>query len=89
MRMFLLPSIHMSRFPHCLSSALYVSRAPKSLPLFFDPPDGKGMLEPDVQLPTMRVSAEVTEDYVALRLTLRALPMELLRPTIPGLTPPH
>ncbi|MEJ2037125.1 MAG: OB-fold nucleic acid binding domain-containing protein, partial [Maritimibacter sp.] len=30
---------------------------------------------------------EVVEDYIAMRLSLRAHPMELLRPSIPGLTP--
>jgi error-prone DNA polymerase len=29
----------------------------------------------------------VVEDYISLRLTLRAHPMELLRPGIPGITP--
>ena len=35
----------------------------------------------------MHLGEEVVEDYVATRLTLRAHPMELLRPGIPGLTP--
>jgi len=62
-------------------------RAPKPLPLFSDPLDGEGIREPDVILPNMHLGEEVVEDYVALRLTLRAHPMELLRPTIPNLTP--
>lgn len=35
----------------------------------------------------MHLGEEVVEDYVSLRLTLRAHPMELLRPKIDGLTP--
>ena len=35
----------------------------------------------------MHLGEEVVEDYVSMRLTLRAHPMELLRPSIPGLTP--
>ncbi len=62
-------------------------RAPKPLPLFSDPLDGEGVREPEVTLPSMHLGEEVVEDYVAMRLTLRAHPMELLRPTISGLTP--
>ncbi|MDX1781413.1 MAG: error-prone DNA polymerase [Thalassovita sp.] len=61
-------------------------RAPKPLPLFSDPMDGEGIREPEMTLPNMHLGEEVVEDYVALRLTLRAHPMELLRPSIPGLT---
>ncbi len=62
-------------------------RAPKPLPLFANPLDGEGLSEPQVTLPTMHLGEEVVEDYIALRLSLRAHPMELLRPAIPGLTP--
>jgi error-prone DNA polymerase len=62
-------------------------RSPAPLPLFSDPLDGEGAREPQVQLPAMHLGEEVVEDYVAMRLTLRAHPMELLRPSIPGLTP--
>ncbi len=62
-------------------------RAPAPLPLFADPLDGEGIREPQVHLPNMHLGEEVVEDYVSLRLTLRAHPMELLRPMIPGLTP--
>lgn len=62
-------------------------RAPKPLPLFSDPLDGEGLREPAVDLPAMHLGEEVVEDYVSTRLTLRAHPMELLRPMIPGLTP--
>jgi len=61
--------------------------APAPLPLFANPLDGEGLNEPGVRLPEMHLGEEVVEDYIALRLTLRAHPMELLRPTIPGLTP--
>jgi error-prone DNA polymerase len=62
-------------------------RAPKPLPLFNDPIDGECIFEPRVSLPAMHLGEEVVEDYVAMRLTLRAHPMELLRPSLPGLTP--
>nr|WP_209003359.1 error-prone DNA polymerase [Stappia taiwanensis] len=62
-------------------------RAPKPLPLFSDPLDGEGIREPEICLPPMHLGEEVVEDYVAMRLTLRTHPMELLRPSIPGLTP--
>lgn len=35
----------------------------------------------------MHLGEEVVEDYISIRLTLRAHPMELLRPMIPDLTP--
>ena len=56
------------------------------LPLFNDPIDGEGIDEPAVALPPMHLGEEVVEDYVSVRLTLRAHPMELLRPSIPDLT---
>lgn len=61
-------------------------RAPAQLPLFNDPLDGEAIREPEVTLPQMHLGEEVVEDYVATRLTLRAHPMELLRPAMPGLT---
>jgi error-prone DNA polymerase len=62
-------------------------RAPNPLPLFNDPIDGEGIVEPDITLPTMQLGQEVVEDYVSMRLSLRAHPMELLRPSIPNLIP--
>ncbi|MCB1385962.1 MAG: error-prone DNA polymerase [Nitratireductor sp.] len=62
-------------------------RSPAPLPLFSDPIDGEGLREPQVILPAMHLGEEVVEDYVSMRLTLRAHPMELLRPVLPGLTP--
>ncbi|QDY68238.1 error-prone DNA polymerase [Qingshengfaniella alkalisoli] len=60
--------------------------APSTPPLFNDPVDGETINEPAVSLPQMHLGEEVVEDYVATRLTLRAHPMELLRPFMPGLT---
>lgn len=62
-------------------------RAPKPLPLFNDPLDGEAIHEPKIVLPQMSLGEEVVEDYVSMRLSLRAHPMELLRPSLPGLTP--
>ncbi|SFA91466.1 error-prone DNA polymerase, DnaE-like [Poseidonocella pacifica] len=62
-------------------------RAPAPLPLFANPLDGEGLREPDVVLPPAHLGEEVVEDYVSMRLTLRAHPMELLRPVIPGILP--
>ena len=67
--------------------AVRAIRAPAPLPLFADPLDGEGLREPAVTLPAMRPGEEVVEDYLATRLSLRAHPMELLRPSLPGLTP--
>ncbi|WP_371224167.1 error-prone DNA polymerase [Roseovarius sp. 2305UL8-3] len=55
------------------------------LPLFNDPLDGEAIDEPQMHLPAMQLGEEVVEDYVSTRLTLRAHPMELLRPSLPGL----
>ncbi|NVK33605.1 MAG: error-prone DNA polymerase [Rhodobacteraceae bacterium] len=60
-------------------------RSPSPLPLFNDPIDGEAIFEPQVVLPEMHLGQEVVEDYMATRLTLRAHPMELLRPHMPGL----
>ncbi len=57
-------------------------RAPEPLPLFADDLDGEGIREPAVLLPAMSEGEEVVEDYVAMRLTLRAHPMALLRPRL-------
>jgi error-prone DNA polymerase len=59
-------------------------RAPKPLPLFGT--DGEGIVEPAPDLPAMTLGEQVVEDYLALRLSLRAHPMEILRPHLPGLT---
>ncbi len=59
----------------------------RPLPLFSDPIDGEAITEPPVALPVMHMGEEVVEDYIATRLSLRAHPMALLRPGLPGLTP--
>ncbi|MDP2082467.1 error-prone DNA polymerase [Pseudotabrizicola sp.] len=60
-------------------------RAPAPLPLFG--PDGEGGVEPAVSLPRMTLGQEVIEDYLSLRLSLRAHPVELLRPRLPESLP--
>ena len=62
-------------------------RSQNPLPLFNDPIDGESISEPTVNLPTMHLGEEVVEDYVSTRLTLRAHPMELLRPAISDIIP--
>lgn len=62
-------------------------RAQTPLPLFNDPIDGECIDEPSVELPVMHLGEEVVEDYVAMRLSLRAHPMELLRPSLPNIVP--
>ena len=61
-------------------------RAPAPLPLFADS-DGEMVHEPQTLLPRATLGEEVVEDYLALRLSLRAHPMEILRPRMPDLTP--
>ncbi|KPP86004.1 MAG: error-prone DNA polymerase [Rhodobacteraceae bacterium HLUCCO07] len=65
--------------------AVRALRAPKPLPLFGR--DGEGGTEPPVDLPAMTLGQEVIEDYLALRLSLRAHPLELLRPRLPESIP--
>ena len=55
-------------------------RAPAPLPLFGA--DGEGGAEPAVTLPAMTLGQEVIEDYLTLRRSLRAHPLELLRPRL-------
>lgn len=49
------------------------------LPLFAGDLDGEAIVEPPAVLPEMTLGEEVVEDYVAMRLTLRAHPLALLR----------
>jgi DNA-directed DNA polymerase III PolC len=51
-------------------------------PLFAGLLEGEGIEEPPVHLPPMTTGEEVVEDYVAMRLTLRAHPVALLRPRL-------
>ena len=53
--------------------------ANKPMPLFAGDMDGEGSNEPTAQLPAMSLGEELLEDYVALRLSLRAHPIALLR----------
>lgn len=61
-------------------------RAPAPLPLFHDPIDGEGIIEPKVTLPMMNLGEAVIEDYVSMRLSLRAHPVELIRPSLDKVT---
>ncbi|MDA7427873.1 error-prone DNA polymerase [Primorskyibacter aestuariivivens] len=51
----------------------------KPLPLFEGDLDGEAIHEPAAHLPEMTLGEEVVEDYVSMRLTLRAHPLALLR----------
>lgn len=64
-------------------TALWEARAIKGeepLPLFARDMDGEGIVEPAVHFAALTMGEEVVEDYVSMRLTLRAHPMALLRP---------
>jgi error-prone DNA polymerase len=50
------------------------------LPLFEGDMDGEAIEEPAALLPQMTLGEQVVEDYVSMRLTLRAHPLALLRP---------
>ena len=50
------------------------------LPLFKNLQEHQLQREPNVVLPTMRLGEQVADDYLALKLSLKAHPMELLRP---------
>ncbi|MFN7002467.1 MAG: error-prone DNA polymerase [Roseinatronobacter sp.] len=67
--------------------AVRALQAPKPLPLFDTRLEGEVIHEPAVILPALSLGEAVVEDYLTLRLSLRAHPMELLRPGLPGLTP--
>ncbi|TVR48240.1 MAG: error-prone DNA polymerase, partial [Rhodobacteraceae bacterium] len=67
--------------------AVRALRAPKPLPLFSAGIDDEGICEAPVTLPPLSLGEAVVEDYLSLRLSLRAHPMELLRPHLPGLVP--
>ncbi|TDQ62082.1 DnaE-like error-prone DNA polymerase [Maritalea mobilis] len=62
-------------------------RSKKPLPLFNNPIDGEAIFEPDVTLPKMHLGEEVVEDYISTRLSLKAHPLELLRPDMPDIVP--
>ncbi|MEO9823405.1 MAG: error-prone DNA polymerase [Paracoccaceae bacterium] len=62
--------------------------AEKPLPLFAADMDGEGIIEPAAQLPQMTAGEHVVEDFVAMRLTLRAHPIAFLRHKLTPGTPP-
>ena len=53
--------------------------AKKPLPLFERELEGEAIIEPAAHLPQMSIGEEVVEDYVSMRLSLRAHPVALLR----------
>ncbi|WP_413719459.1 error-prone DNA polymerase [Silicimonas sp. MF1-12-2] len=62
--------------------------AARPLPLFAGDMDGEGIVEPAALLPEMTEGEHVVEDFVAMRLTLRAHPMAFLRHRLtPGMAP--
>ena len=62
--------------------------AEKPLPLFAGDMDGEGIVEPAAHLPQMAEGENVVEDFVAMRLTLRAHPIAFLRHKLTPGTPP-
>ncbi|MDO5756348.1 MAG: error-prone DNA polymerase [Rhodobacterales bacterium] len=63
--------------------------APAPLPLFAGDLDGELLDEPAAHLPAMTPGEDVVEDYVAMRLSLRAHPLSLLRARLtPGTAEP-
>jgi error-prone DNA polymerase len=64
-------------------------RAPLHLPLFGGDIEGEGIIEPAAHLPQMELGEQVVEDYAAMRLSLRAHPVALIRHLLtPSDTPP-
>ena len=66
----------------CRREALWQAKAiasAKPLPLFAQNLEGEGIYEPAADLPQMTLGEEVVEDYVAMRLSLKAHPVALLR----------
>ena len=53
-----------------------------TLPLFATDMDGEAIAEPQVQFRDLTLGEAVVEDYLSYRLTLRAHPMQLLRPML-------
>ena len=61
-------------------------RGDQPLPLFQIAGESEQGEEPHVQLPPMSLGAEVVTDYKSIRLSLRAHPLELMRPSLPEVT---
>lgn len=67
---------------HSRRQALWQAKAlagTRPLPLFARDIEGEVIAEPAAHLPQMSLGEEVVEDYVAMRLSLRAHPLALLR----------
>ena len=67
----------------CRRDALWEAKAltpGAPLPLFAGDIDGEAIDEPAALLPEMTLGEQVVEDYVSMRLTLKAHPLALLRP---------
>ena len=63
-------------------AALWAAKAitaDRPLPLFSQNLEGECIVEPQVHLPQMTEGEAVVEDYVSMRLTLRAHPVALIR----------
>jgi len=79
-------SLGLTRREALWAAAALISEKP--LPLFAGDIDGEGIDEPEAMLPEMSPGEHVVEDYVAMRLTLRAHPMAFLRHKLtPGCAP--
>jgi len=79
-------SLGLSRRQALWAAAALASEKP--LPLFAGDLDGEGIVEALADLPAMTMGEEVVEDYVEMRLTLRAHPMAFLRHRLtPGAQP--
>ena len=61
----------------------------KPLPLFASDLDGEAVKEPAAHLPEMTPGEHVVEDYVTMRLTLRAHPIAFLRHRLTPQAQPH
>lgn len=59
-------------------------RSPAQVPLFAGDVEGEGLREPPYAPPPASLGEEVVQDYVATRLSLRAHPVALLRPSLEG-----
>ncbi|MQQ08570.1 DNA polymerase III subunit alpha [Epibacterium sp. SM1979] len=73
-------SLGMSRREALWAAKAITARRP--LPLFEREMEGEVIAEPAALLPQMTLGEEVVEDYVAMRLSLKAHPVALLRPLL-------
>ena len=61
-------------------------RSDKPLPLFEADMDGEAIFEAPANLPAMTLGEQVVEDYVSMRLSLKAHPVALLRDQLTAVT---